>query len=146
MYAHIWATVLLWFISCLVDKSYNTDSQNYIQHWLLYPTTKSKTVARSRQALLRSWQRKNVGVKENTTGKAGHGCWGSKWWELELQEETGVGIERATANRDRWHCKCRLVTGGKPESWRRTAFSRKTLCSVAGNFVVCPRESWKLGE
>lgn len=69
---------------------------------------------------------------EAGTGAAGRDCMGDR--------------EGATANGDRWHCKCRLVTGGKPKNWRRTAFSRETLCSVAWNFVVCPRESWKLRE
>lgn len=77
---------------------------------------------------------------EAQSGESGAGAAGGDSW----------GIEGATANRDRWHCKCRLVTGGKPKNRRRTAFSRKTLCSakglVAWNFVVCPRESWKLRE
>lgn len=83
--------------------------------------------------------------------------WESWSWMLRLKVmragaagRDSCGIERATANRDRWHCKCRLVTGDKPKNWRRTAFSWKTLCSakglVAWNFVVCPRESWKLRE
>lgn len=92
---YLWVAVVLWFVSCLVGKSYKADSQNYTQHWLPYPTTKSKTAAHSRESLLRSWQRKNVGVKENSAGEV---MWESWSWmlrlELEQQEGTGWGIER----------------------------------------------------
>lgn len=74
--------MLLWFVSCLVGESYETDSQNCIQHWLPYPTTKSKTVAHSRESLLRSWQRQNIGVKENTAGEV---MWESCSWMLRLE-------------------------------------------------------------
>lgn len=74
--------MLLWFVSCLVGESYETDSQNCIQHWLPYPTTKSKIVAHSRESLLRSWQRQNIGVKENTAGEVmGESC----SWMLRLE-------------------------------------------------------------
>lgn len=37
---------------------------------------------------------------EALSGESGAGAAGGDSW----------GIEGATANRDRWHCKCRLVT------------------------------------